>query len=247
MPLEVILPKGEWSLSLILRSPRGMTRAGPTHCASLGQPSPAESADPNSNASLRRSQSSANPSWSFKADYYAPPKPLLGLQNVRDPGKGPYGSTLTLYTNEKNWGPNMDKACPYHNPNQRYRQDWILAPDIQGGSSLVINSCTSTLARWLLGRCGARMRQIHTTLFIPSPSSLNSVALASLRLVGVNLGASGFYLIRCQQQKHEGPEPHPPGGPPGFQEPVTCCLGQKEGRWVWVRSSAPGTEVVSIF
>ena len=74
------------------------------------------------------------------------------------------------------------------------------------------------------------MRQTHTTLFIPSPSSLNSVTLASPRLVGINLGASGFYINRCRQQKHEGPEPPPPGGPPGFGEPVTCCLGQEEGR-----------------
>lgn len=43
--------------------------------------------------------------------------------------------------------------------------------------SLILTQAALHGGSWAGG--GARMRQTHTTLFIPSPSSLNSVALAS--------------------------------------------------------------------
>lgn len=74
------------------------------------------------------------------------------------------------------------------------------------------------------------MRQTGAAPSTPSPSFPYSAALASLGLQVLIEEPLDPDLIRCQQQKHEGPEPLPPGGPPGFGEPAAYCLWQEEGR-----------------
>lgn len=62
-----------------------------------------------------------------------------------------------------------------HNRSRRTGQDQIPAPDTQDGSLTVINSCTSSFARWLLGGGWGQGQSRHIRSVYPLLHSLTQL------------------------------------------------------------------------